>query len=256
MSAATIVFKCTNINCSIHQKHALSVKLLLLLIVIVLHLGLALILINPATIEISKQPVFMEISMLSVTATAPKPMEKAPLSIKKEPITPPPIVKKQRQSTNKKSALIIPSEPALSPQLTANSAPLDKSVPSLVIDSQVESSVNPSVEAISKNAESNSHEHESDKNTVISGIMPLVKVNPVYPNRAVSHAIEGWVKIEFTIQADGSVANAVVMQSKPEDVFDEAALIAINQWQFKPKMVNGVAVEQRAAQLLQFKLDH
>jgi len=256
MSAATIVFKYTNINCLNRQKNTLSVKFLLLLIVIALHLGLALILMNPANIEINKQPVYMEFSMLSVTAAVPKSMVKAALPIKKEPITPQSIVKKQLQSTNKKSALIIPSEPALSPQLTANSAPLDKTVPPLVIDSQVEKSANPSVETISKNAGANSHEHESDKNVVISGIMPLVKVNPVYPNRAVSHAIEGWVKIEFTIQADGSVANAVVMQSKPEDVFDEAALVAINQWQFKPKMVNGVAVEQRASQQLQFKLDH
>ena len=63
------------------------------------------------------------------------------------------------------------------------------------------------------------------------------------------------MRIEFTILADGSVKDAIVVQAMPEAVFDEAALAAIEQWQFKPKMVNGVAVSQRAAQQLQFKLD-
>ena len=68
--------------------------------------------------------------------------------------------------------------------------------------------------------------------------------------------IEGWVKVEFTIQTDGSVDNAVVVSSEPENIFDDAALTAISKWKFKEKMVNGVAVPQRAVQRLQFKLEH
>jgi protein TonB len=51
------------------------------------------------------------------------------------------------------------------------------------------------------------------------------------------------------------VENAVVVSSEPEDIFDDAALAAINQWKFKEKIVNGVSVTQRAVQKLQFKLE-
>ena len=82
----------------------------------------------------------------------------------------------------------------------------------------------------------------------------MVRVPPKYPARAASRQIEGWVKVEFTIQTDGSVDNAVVVGSEPEAIFDDAALTAISKWKFKEKIVNGVAVPQRAVQQLQFKL--
>jgi len=134
--------------------------------------------------------------------------------------------------------------------------PVVKAEPLSVPVSQEAPATSQGAESIAKSTESTNHEHDADKKSVISGIMPLVKVNPIYPTRAVSHGIEGWVRIEFTIQADGSVADAVVVQAMPEAIFDDAALTAITQWQFKPKMINGVAVQQRAGQQLQFKLDH
>jgi protein TonB len=95
-----------------------------------------------------------------------------------------------------------------------------------------------------------------DSKTVVSGVVPLFRVPPKYPARAASRHIEGWVKVEFTIQTDGSVDNAVVVGSEPEDIFNDAALTAISKWKFKEKMVNGVAVPQRAVQRLQFKLEN
>jgi protein TonB len=94
----------------------------------------------------------------------------------------------------------------------------------------------------------------NDSKAVVSGVVPLVRVPPKYPARAANRQIEGWVKVEFTIQTDGSVDNAVVVGSEPENIFDDAALTAIGKWKFKEKIVNGVAVTQRAVQRLQFKL--
>lgn len=91
-------------------------------------------------------------------------------------------------------------------------------------------------------------------NGINSGVIALVRIPPDYPKRAANRGIQGWVKIEFTITATGTVKEAVVVEAKPDDIFDEAALKAISQWKFKEKIVNGVAVEQRAVQVLQFKL--
>jgi protein TonB len=90
----------------------------------------------------------------------------------------------------------------------------------------------------------------------VSSVVPLFRVPPKYPPYAASQHIEGWVKVEFTVQTDGSVDDAVVVSSEPDDIFDDAALTAINKWEFKEKIVNGVAVTQRAVQKLQFKLEH
>ena len=92
--------------------------------------------------------------------------------------------------------------------------------------------------------------------TVSSGVVALFRVPPEYPARAANRHIEGWVKVEFTVQTDGSVDDAVVISAEPEEIFDEAALAAISKWRFKEKIVNGVAVAQRAVQKLQFKLEH
>lgn len=96
----------------------------------------------------------------------------------------------------------------------------------------------------------------SNKQTVLSGheLMPLVRVPPRYPGRAARLQIEGSVTIEFTITADGSVADPAIIESDPPRVFDKAALQAIVQWKFKPRVENGQAVESRASQRIEFAL--
>ncbi|MFU8787857.1 MAG: TonB family protein [Methylobacter sp.] len=89
---------------------------------------------------------------------------------------------------------------------------------------------------------------------VSTGVIPLERFPPKYPMRAAKRHIEGWVKIEFTITKDGAVTDAVVVEAEPAEIFDEAALQAISKWKFKGKIVDGVAVTQRAVQTLQFKL--
>lgn len=85
-------------------------------------------------------------------------------------------------------------------------------------------------------------------------LIPLSKINPRYPSRAVSRRIEGWVKIELTITKEGIVSNAKVIEYKPSKIFNHSALRAIKRWKFKPKIINGVAVEQHAIQKLTFTL--
>jgi TonB family protein len=258
MPLATVYLNRSNGSYLKHQKYVRFIKILSLSMVLMLHVGLAVILLGSDTIKPINEPVFMEVLMLSVPAatTATQTIVKAASPIKKVPIFPPSISKKPSPLSIKKPVMIIPTDATGSSPSVTEAVSVEKAEPLSDPVSKDTAVTSQSAETIVKSIGPNSHEHDADKSVVISGIMPLIKVNPIYPNRAVSHGIEGWVRIEFTIQADGSVTDAVVVKAMPEDVFDDAALTAINQWQFKPKMVNGVAVPQRAGQQLQFKLDH
>ena len=89
---------------------------------------------------------------------------------------------------------------------------------------------------------------------VSTNVIPLVRIPPRYPMRAARRKIEGWVKVEFTITEEGTVKDADVIESLPSGIFDQAALRAISKWKFKAKIIDGEAFEQRAIQVLQFKL--
>lgn len=90
--------------------------------------------------------------------------------------------------------------------------------------------------------------------TMSTNVIPLVRIPPRYPMRAAKRHIEGWVKIEFTITEKGTVKDAVVTDAQPAKIFNRAALQAIKRWKFKAKISDGEAFEQRAVQVLQFKL--
>lgn len=87
-----------------------------------------------------------------------------------------------------------------------------------------------------------------------SQLVPLVRINPQYPRNELLGGVEGWVKIKFVVMPDGSVSSPKVIDSKPPRVFDSSALRAIKKWKFKPKVVNGIAVEQAGSQIIEFKL--
>lgn len=74
-------------------------------------------------------------------------------------------------------------------------------------------------------------------------IMPPKKikdVQPVYPAIARTAGVSGEVEIEATIGVDGKVADATVVRSNP--LLDQAALDAVQQWEYLPTMLNGSPV--------------
>jgi protein TonB len=79
-------------------------------------------------------------------------------------------------------------------------------------------------------------------------VIPLVRINPDYPPRALSRGLEGWVQVQFTITATGTVKEAVVVNAQPKNIFDDAALKAIARWRYNPKVESGVAVERVGVQ--------
>ncbi|NKB97920.1 MAG: TonB family protein [Pseudomonadales bacterium] len=73
--------------------------------------------------------------------------------------------------------------------------------------------------------------------------LPIVKVAPVYPRRAQTRGIEGYVILEFVVTRTGAVINPVVIESKPPGIFDRAAMNAALKFKYKPKVVNGEAID-------------
>jgi len=86
-------------------------------------------------------------------------------------------------------------------------------------------------------------------------IVPVVVIRPMYPRDAALTGIEGWVKVEFTITEVGTVKDPRVIDANPPRIFNREAIRAILKWKFKPRVVEGVAVERRATQIIEFNLD-
>lgn len=85
-------------------------------------------------------------------------------------------------------------------------------------------------------------------------VIPIVSIQPQYPRDAALQGIEGWVELEFTIEADGTVSEVSVADSEPRRVFDRNAQRALYKWKFKPRVVDGKAVARRAKIRLDFSL--
>jgi protein TonB len=72
--------------------------------------------------------------------------------------------------------------------------------------------------------------------------------SPLYPHRAQQHKIGGWVDVQFTVAADGSVADATIVGAEPVGVFERSALDAVRHWRYQPvtPQDGSAAVSQRA----------
>ena len=72
--------------------------------------------------------------------------------------------------------------------------------------------------------------------------LPIVRVAPVYPARALSRGIEGYVDMGFTVTPSGTVQDPVVLFST-SSLFERAATRAVLKFKYKPRVVDGVPVE-------------
>jgi protein TonB len=87
-------------------------------------------------------------------------------------------------------------------------------------------------------------------------VIPLVRIAPDYPPRALSRGLEGWVQVQFTITPTGTVKDPVVVNAEPKSIFDDAALKAIARWRYNPRVEGGVAVERVGVQtIIRFQLE-
>lgn len=71
--------------------------------------------------------------------------------------------------------------------------------------------------------------------------LPIVRVAPVYPARALSRGLEGYVDMEFTVTTTGTVEDPVVLFST-SSLFERAATRAVLKFKYKPRVVDGLPV--------------
>ncbi|MEX2496279.1 MAG: energy transducer TonB [Woeseia sp.] len=72
--------------------------------------------------------------------------------------------------------------------------------------------------------------------------LPIVRVAPVYPARALSRGIEGYVDMSFTVTEAGTVKDPEVLYST-SSLFERAASQAVLKFKYKPRVVDGQPVE-------------
>ena len=82
---------------------------------------------------------------------------------------------------------------------------------------------------------------------------PISQVAPSYPQDLRWHEIEGSVLIDFTINSQGEVTDMKTVRFS-DKAFIEPVRDAVRKWKFAPTVQNGVAVNVRARQIVQFKL--
>ena len=93
--------------------------------------------------------------------------------------------------------------------------------------------------------------------------LPIVKVSPQYPRRALSRGMAGWVIVEFIVTEQGTVRDPFVVSNcgyipnvrnpeecvdSPNTVFNNAALKAAVKFKYKPKVIDGQPVETAGVQ--------
>lgn len=93
--------------------------------------------------------------------------------------------------------------------------------------------------------------------------LPIVKVQPQYPRRALSRGMSGWVIVEFTVNENGVVQDPMVVNNcgwvksarsegecvdSPNSVFDSSAMKAALKFKYKPKVIDGNPVATAGVQ--------
>lgn len=74
--------------------------------------------------------------------------------------------------------------------------------------------------------------------------MPLYRVEPKYPSRALKRKMEGYVILRFTIDELGKPTDIESIEAEPSRVFVRPAIQALKQWKYQPKLVKGKAITQ------------
>ncbi len=79
--------------------------------------------------------------------------------------------------------------------------------------------------------------------------LPIVKVAPVYPSRALSRGLEGNCILEFTVTRTGTVQDVTTVECT-SSLFERAATQAALKFKYKPRVFDGEPVDVRGVQHL------
>ena len=133
-------------------------------------------------------------------------------------------------------------------ELKPTKPPPPQSPPPLPSTPRIES-LNPSAETIAISAT------PAETDIVISGAgfslgvgegdyLPIVKVAPIYPQRALSRGIEGYCMVQYTVTRQGTIRDPIVIEDQcSNSMFHGPSLQAALKFKYKPRVIDGQAVE-------------
>lgn len=78
--------------------------------------------------------------------------------------------------------------------------------------------------------------------------LPIVKVAPIYPRRAQTRGIMGYCIVEYTVTTSGAIRDPVAVDCQPSGVFEKASVKAATKFKYKPRVVDGEAIEVAGVQ--------
>ena len=78
--------------------------------------------------------------------------------------------------------------------------------------------------------------------------LPIVKVAPIYTRRAQTRGISGYCIVEYTVTTSGAIRDPVAVDCQPSGVFEKASVKASTKFKYKPRVVDGEAIEVAGVQ--------
>jgi protein TonB len=74
--------------------------------------------------------------------------------------------------------------------------------------------------------------------------LPIVKVAPIYPQRALIRGIEGYCVVQYTVTRQGTIRDPFVIEDQCTDsLFYRPSLQAALKFKYKPRVIDGQAVD-------------
>jgi bla regulator protein BlaR1 len=71
----------------------------------------------------------------------------------------------------------------------------------------------------------------------------IKRVNPIYPPTAMKQNLSGMVRLSFSVLEDGTTADVNVTKSTSDGIFDHSAVVAVQNWRYKPSNKHSTEVE-------------
>ncbi|MGF1718928.1 energy transducer TonB [Vibrio kyushuensis] len=85
--------------------------------------------------------------------------------------------------------------------------------------------------------------------------LPLYRVEPRYPAKALKRGAEGFVIMQFTIDETGRPIDIHILEANPRRMFEREAIRALKKWKYQPKVIDGKSIAQTDQTVrLEFKL--
>jgi protein TonB len=88
-------------------------------------------------------------------------------------------------------------------------------------------------------------------NTQLQAAQLIERKDPIYPVVAKEANLSGPVEVRFHIRPDGTVHDVGVVRGNR--LLSEAAIEAVQQWRYKPAVLNGTPVESDGSVVLNFE---